>query len=67
MDVDLTKTCTVTSQPNYYKRAIMEALEIQREEVCNTSHPIINQEAGQYVTTDSWKPLLKKIGTPKDD
>ena len=47
------------------KRAVREALEIQREEVCNRDHSIFNQEAGQYVTTDTWKPLLKKIGRPK--
>ena len=41
----------------------MEALEIQREEVSNPSHNIINDRAGQYVTTDTWRPLLKKIGS----
>ena len=40
----------------------MEALEIQREEVVNPNNKIINQEAGQYVTSDTWRPLLKRIG-----
>ena len=34
-------------------------------EVGDSGHLIINQEAGQYVTTDTWRPILKKIGTPK--
>ena len=70
-----TKTCnagidwenfvTIATQPNYYPRAIREALEIQREEVGNSGNIIANREAGQYVTTDTWRPLLKKIGLPK--
>ena len=40
----------------------MEALEIQREEVCNPENTIINDRAGLYVTTDTWKPFFKKIG-----
>ena len=68
-----TKTCpagidwdnfvTIAAIPQYYPRAIREALEIQREEVGNFS----NREAGQYVTIETWKPLLKKLGTQKDN
>ena len=54
---------TLSTQPSYYKRTIIEALEIQREELCNPNQKIINDRAGQYVTTDTWKPLLKKIGS----
>ena len=50
--------CTLSTEPNYYRRAIMEALEIQREEVCNPNHKIINDRAGLYVTTDTWKPFF---------
>ena len=57
---------TIASIPQYYPRAIREALEIQREEVGNSSNIIENRQAGQYVTTETWKPLLKKLGTPKD-
>ena len=53
---------TISTQPYYYRRAIMEALEIQREEVCNPENTIINDRAGLYVTTDTWKPFFKKIG-----
>lgn len=54
---------TLSTQPYYYRRAIMEALEIQREEVCHQDHAIINDRSGLYVTTDSWKPLFRKIGS----
>ena len=63
---DWDNTITIATEPQYYKRNIREALEIQREEIGNDGYDVINQEAGQYVTTDSWKPLLKKIGLHKD-
>ena len=64
--IDWENTITIANEPHYYKRNIREALEIQREEVGNDEYDVINQEAGQYVTTDTWKPLLKKIGVHKD-
>ena len=57
---------TIAAIPQFYPRAIREALEIQREEVGNSGNIIANREAGQYVTTETWRPLLKKIGTPKE-
>ena len=63
--IDWDNLITISAQPQYYRRTIREALEIQREEVGDSGHLIINQEAGQYVTTDTWRPILKKIGTPK--
>ena len=64
--IDWDNFVTIASIPQYYPRAIREALEIQREEVGNSSNIIENRQAGQYVTTETWKPLLKKLGTPKD-
>ena len=61
--IDWDNTITIATEPQYYKRNIREALEIQREEVGNDG--VINKEAGQYVTTETWKPLLKKIGRYK--
>ena len=58
--------CTISTEPNYYRRTIMEALEIQREEVSHPDRKIINDRAGLYVTTDTWKPLLKRIGTSEN-
>ena len=52
---------TISTEPFYYQRTVREALEIQREEEQSTNKEIINQEAGQYVTTSTWRPLLKKI------
>ena len=60
--IDWERFCTISTQPYYYRRAIMEALQIQREEVCNSEHKIINDRSGLYVTTDTWKPLFKRIG-----
>ena len=60
--IDWEKFHTISTQPYYYRRAIREALEIQREEVCNPDNTIINDRAGLYVTTDAWKPFFKKIG-----
>ena len=64
--IDWENFVTISTEPHYYKRAVREALEIQREEVNDSTNSIINQEAGQYVTTDTWRPILKKIGTPMD-
>ena len=64
--IDWENVCTLSAQQFYYRRAVMEALEIQREEVCNSDHKIINPQAGRYVTTNSWKPLLKRIGAPRN-
>ena len=61
-NVEWNNRSTLSAQPYYYKRSIMESLEIQREEVCNPEHQIINDRAGLYVTTDSWKPLFRRIG-----
>ena len=58
---------TISTEPQYYRRAIREALEIQREEVSEFGTNIINLEAGQYVVTDTWRPTLKKIGRPKSN
>ena len=61
LNVDWEHFETLSTQPNYYHRCIVEALEIQKEEVCNIRNPIINDRAGLYVTTDAWKPLFTKI------
>ena len=61
LNVDWERFETLSTQPNYYHRCIVEALEIQKEEVCNIRNPIINDRAGLYVTTDAWKPLFTKI------
>ena len=61
--VDWKHLKTIRTESSYYKRTVMEALEIQREEVCNPRQKIINDRAGLHVTTDTWKPILKKIGS----
>ena len=65
-DIDWDNCETVSTEPNYYHRAIRESLEIQREEVCTSENEIINDRAGLYVTFDTWRPLFKKIGNSKN-
>ena len=61
-EIDWDDARTISTEPQYYRRTIRESLEIQREEVGNQENRIINDRAGLYVTTDTWKPFLKKIG-----
>ena len=49
-----------------YIMVIREAIEIQREEVGCSGSNNINQEAEQCISTDMWRPLLKKIVTSKN-
>ena len=65
-ELDNESLVTLSVEGKYYRRSIMEALEIQREEVCNPENHIINDRAGQYVTTDAWRPFLKRIGNTKN-
>ena len=57
--VDWDNVSTICAYQSYFKRLIVETLEIQKEEVCNPDKLIINERAGQYVPTDTWKPLRK--------
>ena len=52
---------TVSTEPHYFQRCIREALEIQREEIGPNGDKIINKEKGQYVTTNTWLPILNKV------
>ena len=45
----------------HYRRCVMEALEIQKEELGPNGSKIINDRSGLYVTTNAWKPLLCKL------
>ena len=53
--IDWENSTTLSSHSYFYERAVRESLEIQREEVNEYGMNIINQEAGQYVTTAAWK------------
>ena len=48
-----------------YKRKVREALEINRLKTLNETDKtfkVLNRDNGDYVTTNSWKPLFRKIG-----
>ena len=50
---------------NMYKRKVHEALEINRLKTLNETDKtfkVLNRDNGDYVTTNSWKPLFRKIG-----
>jgi len=52
------ETKQLSSESNYFKRKIREALEIQKRQ---THTHGINKDNGTYVTTQSWIPLLRTI------
>ena len=48
-----------------YKRKVREALEINRLKTLketDKTFKVLNRDNGDYVTTNSWKPLFWKIG-----
>ena len=48
-----------------HKRNVREALQINRLKTLNeTGKPfkVLNKDNGDYATTNSWKPLFRKIG-----
>ena len=59
--VEWDRFATLSTQPNYFRRCVMEALEIQKEELGPNGNKIINDRSGLYVTTNAWKPLLNKL------
>ena len=49
---------------NMYKRKVREALEINRLKTLNETDKtfiVLNRDNGDYLTTNSWKPLFRKI------
>ena len=60
-NIDWDKASTISTEPHYFQRCVREALEIQKEQVGPRGNKIINKENGQYVTTNTWINLLKKI------
>ena len=56
---------TIAVMSNMYKRKVREALEINRLKTLNETDKtfkVLNRDNGDYVTTNSWKPLFRKIG-----
>ena len=56
---------TIAVMPNMYKRNVREALKINRLKTLNETDKtlkVLNMDNGDYVTTNSWKPIFRKIG-----
>ena len=56
---------TVHISPYMYKRKIPEALKINRLKTINEkdkTFTVLNRDNGDYITTNSWKPLFMKMG-----
>ena len=56
---------TVRISPYIYKRKIREVLEMNKLRTINEkdkTFPVLNKDIGDYVTTNSWKPLFMKMG-----
>ena len=56
---------TIAIMSNMYKRKVREALEKNRLKTLNETDKtfkVPNRDNGDYFTTNSWKPLFRKIG-----
>ena len=56
---------TIALMSNMYKRKVRAAIEINRLKILNETDKtfkVLNRDNGDYVTTNSWKPLFRKIG-----
>ena len=56
---------TITVMSNMYKGKVREALEIKRLKTLNETDKMFkvrNRDNSDYVTTNRWKPLFRKIG-----
>ena len=56
---------TIAVVSNMYKRKVREAFEINRLKTLNETDKtfkMLNRDNGDYVTTNSWTPLIRKIG-----
>ena len=54
---------TLAVEPKYFTRSIRESLEIQKFQANKSANEIcLNRDTGKYLETQSWKPLLKRLG-----
>ena len=56
---------TMCISPYMYERKICEALEINKLKTINEkdkSFTVLNRDNGDYITTNSWKVLIMKMG-----
>ena len=56
---------SIAVMSNVNKKKVRETLEINRLKTLNEpdkTFKVLNRDNGDYVTTNSWKPLFRKIG-----
>ena len=56
---------TIAVMSNMHKRKVRETLEISRLKILNETDKtfkVLNRDNDDYVTTNGWKPLFRKIG-----
>ena len=58
-DINWSDVSTRKAETNTFLRKVREALEIQHATVKKAI--VLNRDSGNYVTTSSWQPLLKKL------
>ena len=54
-------TKTLTVEQKKFQRKVREALEIQLQDTSPHSEHGLNQDDGQYVTTNFWKPMFSNL------
>ena len=58
---DWTETKLLKTENKRFERKVREALEIQLQQTSPHTDQGLNQDDGQYVTTNFWKPMLAHI------
>ena len=58
-------TKTLAIEPIWFKRKVRESLEIRRLKTGPNERKGLNRDLGDYVTTETWSSLLKKINKVK--
>ena len=54
---------TLSMKNRYYDRKVREPLEIDMMVIRYGQHRVLNRDNGNFVKTNVWKPLLKKMKT----
>ena len=64
-DINWEHTKTIAIEPVFFRRKVREALEIRRLKTGPNDTNGLNRDYGDYVTTNTWQPLLEKINSNK--
>ena len=60
---DLLHPKTLSIKNRYYDREVRESLEIDMAVVKYGQEKVLNRDNGNFVKTNAWKPLFRKIKT----